>query len=319
MRSLPAPLGVQELHAVALGGGHGLAATLAALRRVTGSITAIVGVADDGGSSGRLRAEFGILPPGDLRMALAALCSDDTWGRTWQQVIQHRFPGDGPLGGHSVGNLLIAALWQRTGDAVQGLEWVAALLEARGRVLPASTVPLEIIADVTTPEGIHVVRGQESVATAPGSITAVRIEPASPPTCQEALDAIGSADAVILGPGSWYTSVLATLLVPGLRDAITASTARRVLVLNLDPRRDTETAGVPMSGHLRAVAQVAPGLRFETCIADPAHVDDPTEVEAAATALGATMHYAPLAFAHPSRRGQHDPDRLAIALRDVLA
>ena len=96
---------------VALGGGHGLAATLEALRRVTDRITAVVTVADDGGSSGRLREEFGVIPPGDLRMALAALCGDDTWGRTWERVIQHRFTSEGPLNGHALGNLLITALW----------------------------------------------------------------------------------------------------------------------------------------------------------------------------------------------------------------
>lgn len=122
---------------VALGGGHGLAATLQALRQVTDEL-AVVGVADDGGSGGRLRDEFGVLPPGDLRMALAALCGDDSWGRTWEQVIQHRFGGEGQLGGHSVGNLLITALWEQTGDPVTGLDWVGALLQAQGRVLPCS-------------------------------------------------------------------------------------------------------------------------------------------------------------------------------------
>jgi len=109
---------------VALGGGHGLAASLSALRRVTPDVTAIVTVADDGGSSGRLRQEFGVLPPGDLRMALAALCGDDDWGMTWSRVVQHRFGGRGDLAGHSLGNLLIAGLWDLLGDPVAGLDWV---------------------------------------------------------------------------------------------------------------------------------------------------------------------------------------------------
>ncbi|MGD9955898.1 MAG: 2-phospho-L-lactate transferase CofD family protein, partial [Candidatus Nanopelagicales bacterium] len=137
---------------VALGGGHGLAASLRALRRVTDDVTAIVAVSDDGGSSGRLREEFDVVPPGDLRMALAALCGDDTWGRTWSRVVQHRFAGDGPLAGHSLGNLLITALWEETGDIVTGLDWVGALLGAHGRVLPVATVPLEVVADV---RGLH--------------------------------------------------------------------------------------------------------------------------------------------------------------------
>src|ERR1700737_4258168 len=141
------------LRAVALGGGHGLAASLAALRRVTDDLAASVTVADDGGSSGRLRREFGVLPPGDLRMALAALCGDDEWGTTWSKVVQHRFGGsaDGEgseLAGHAVGNLLIVALWDLLGDTVAGLDWVGRLLGTGGRVLPMAAVPLDIVAEV---------------------------------------------------------------------------------------------------------------------------------------------------------------------------
>lgn len=305
---------------VAIGGGHGLAATLKALRRITNDITAVVGVSDDGGSSGRLRAEFGVLPPGDLRMALAALCSDDTWGRTWQDVIQHRFAGDGPLAGHSMGNLLITALWQRSGDAVQGLEWVAALLEAQGRVLPTSTVPLEIVADVLTADATVVeIRGQVAVATARGEITAVRLEPPNAAACPEALEAIDTADAIILGPGSWYTSVLAPLALTGLREAVQRAPGRRVLIANLDPRSDQETAGISMAGQLRAVHAIAPGLRFDAVIVDPLHVGELASVEAAAKELGALVHTAALASHDGGHGGQHDPDRLAIALREVLA
>ena len=110
---------------VCLGGGHGLAATLAAVRKITSEITAIVTVADNGGSSGRLREEFAIFPPGDLRMALAALCSDDQWGRNWADILQYRFTSNGPLNGHAVGNLLLAALWDRDVYPVKGLDRVA--------------------------------------------------------------------------------------------------------------------------------------------------------------------------------------------------
>jgi hypothetical protein len=144
----------------ALGGGHGLFAALSALRRVTRQLTAIVTVADDGGSSGRLRREFGVLPPGDLRMALAALCGDDAWGTTWSRVVQHRFTGDVELGGHAVGNVLIVALWELLGDTVQGLDWVARLLGAYGRVLPMASVPLDLVAGGdehgTRPGGLRV-------------------------------------------------------------------------------------------------------------------------------------------------------------------
>src|SRR5664280_2833330 len=131
-----------------LGGGHGLAASLSAARLVTDHLTAIVTVADDGGSSGRLRSEFDVLPPGDLRMALAALCGDTDWGHTWRDVLQHRFAGDGPLGGHALGNLLIVSIWDLLGDPVGGLDLVGRLLGARGRVLPMAAEPLEIIAEI---------------------------------------------------------------------------------------------------------------------------------------------------------------------------
>lgn len=304
-------------HAVALGGGHGLAATLRALRRLTDQITAVVGVADDGGSSGRLRAEFGVVPPGDLRMALAALCGDDTWGRTWSDVIQHRFGGSGDLAGHSLGNLLITALWEETHDTVIGLDWLGALLEAQGRVLPCSTVPLEIVADVAgldprNPERIEIVRGQVAVATTPGDVVRISIEPPNAPACPEALAAVESADALILGPGSWFTSVLPAILMPELCEAITSSSARRILVMNLDPHRDVETAGVPVRVQLEMLRDLAPGLELDAIIADPQHIADVEDLRAGAQ--GAELILSSVAFSHPSRAGQHDPDRLAVAL-----
>src|SRR4030095_2588603 len=140
---------------VALGGGHGLSASLSALRLLTSELTAIVTVADDGGSSGRLREEYAVLPPGDLRMALTALCDDTDWGRTWRGVMQHRFrPGEGrggSLDDHAMGNLLIVTLGELLGDTVGGLKWAGALLGARGQVLPMSSIPLTIEGDVRVP------------------------------------------------------------------------------------------------------------------------------------------------------------------------
>ena len=140
---------VGRLKATALGGGHGLHATLSALRLLTDDVTAIVTVADDGGSSGRLRRELGLLPPGDLRMAMAALAATDESGVRWRTLVQHRFGGTGALAGHAVGNLLIAGLMDTLGDPVAALDAVAALLGVRGRVLPMCTEPLDIGADVT--------------------------------------------------------------------------------------------------------------------------------------------------------------------------
>ena len=308
---------------VALGGGHGLASTLTALRRMTDQITAVVGVADDGGSSGRLRSEFGILPPGDLRMALAALCGDDTWGRTWQRVIQHRFSGVGELGGHSLGNLLITALWEETGDPVIGLEWLGALLEAQGRVLPCSVQPLEIVAQVQginahAPDGITEVRGQVEVASTPGKVVSVTLEPARPIACPEAISAMAIADAIVLGPGSWFTSVLPHLLIPDLAQAIIESPAKRIVVLNLAPYADQETAGIPVAEHLEFLRAAAPALRLDAVIADPHHVDDLGQLHAACSTFGAELIVEPVAHSGGRHPGSHDPDRLSAALRSAL-
>jgi len=302
---------------VALGGGHGLANSLKALRRVTLEPTAVVTVADDGGSSGRLRQELGVLPPGDLRMALAALCGDDEWGRTWSEVVQHRFRSEGALHEHAVGNLLIVALWELLDDSVTGLDWVARLLGVQGRVLPMSVVPLEIEALVEGEDGaLRTVRGQVAVATAAGRVRSVTLLPAAPPACPEAVAAVQAADWVVLGPGSWFTSVLPHLLVPELAAAICTTDARRLLVLNLD-QQPGETEGFAPQSYLEVLAAHAPGLALDVVLADPRTVTDPQALEGAASSFGAEVVLAPLArHDHPD---QHDPDLLASALGSLFS
>ncbi len=305
---------------VALGGGHGLAISLAALRLVTDRVTAVVTVADDGGSSGRLREEFHVLPPGDLRMALAALCDDRPWGQIWRDVLQHRFGGDGPLAGHAMGNLLIVALWDQLGDTVAGLDLVGRLLDSRGRVLPMAGEPLDIEADVRgadprLPQDLSVVRGQHRVATTPGRVLGIRLLPPDPLPCPEALAAISSADWVFLGPGSWFTSVLPHVLVPQVRSALVETSARRVLNLNLDVHRG-ETKGFRAVDHLASLARHAPDLRLDVVLADPAAVDDHAEMSANAASLGARLVIAPVAAT--TGPGQHDALRLAAAYRDLM-
>lgn len=255
---------------VALGGGHGLAATLTSLRSFTSNITAIVTVADNGGSSGRLRQEFPILPPGDLRMALAALCSDDEWGRSWAEIMQYRFTSEGNLNGHAVGNLLLAALWDRDEDTVAGLDRVGALLKVIGRVLPMSSQPLDIEATFDTAIGTQIVRGQAEVATTKGRLKSLRIIPENPPAYAEALDAISSADWITMGPGSWFSSVIPHLLIPSLRDAIVASTAKKILLLNLDTSDKSagEYAGYSPLEHLQILSTYAPELLFDCVVID---------------------------------------------------
>jgi uncharacterized cofD-like protein len=261
-----------DLKVVALGGGHGLAATLTALRSITQNITAVVTVADNGGSSGRLREEFPIMPPGDLRMALAALCGDDAWGRDWADIMQYRFTSDGPLDGHALGNLLLAALWDRDEDVVVGLDRVGALLKVVGRVLPMTAEPLNIEATFENNGVLIDALGQVAVATTSGRLKELRMKPSHPTTRTEVLTALRDADLITMGPGSWFSSVLPHLLVPSLREAIIASPAKKVLLLNLDSNREDsdagEYAGYSPREHCEILAEYAPGLNFDLVVAD---------------------------------------------------
>jgi uncharacterized cofD-like protein len=314
-RLVPRRAGSSQPKVVALGGGHGLSASLAALRRITGDLTAVVTVADDGGSSGRLRDELGVLPPGDLRKAVAALCGDDDWGQTWSRVIQHRFSGGGELSGHVVGNLLIVALWEQLGDHVKTLEWVGRLLGAHGRVLPMSAVPLELRAlvrghDPRCPDEVGTVCGQATVALTPGEVLSVHLVPNDPPAVPEVVDAVLDADWVVLGPGSWFSSVIPHLLVPDLLQALSETRARRVLSLNLAPQPG-ETEGFSPQRHLEVLARHAPKLAFDVVLADEAAVPDRESLTEAAKRLGCTVELAPVAA--PDGSPKHDPELLAAA------
>lgn len=303
---------------VALGGGHGLSASLSALRLFSEQLTAIVTVADDGGSSGRLREEMGVLPPGDLRMALSALCDESDWGRLWRDVLQHRFSSDGPMDSHAVGNLLIVALWELLGDPVSGLDWVGRLLGARGRVLPMASVPLEIEADIALPgagDRTRVVRGQSAVAVAEGTVAHLRLIPGDPPAPREAVAAIDAADWVVFGPGSWFTSVMPHLLVPELAAALHRTNAKRCVTLNLYPASGP-TTGMTTYQHLRALQDHAPDLRIDVVIADPSAIDDLDAMHRQAAAMGAQL------LLRQVRVGDgtpcHDALRLGAAYRDAF-
>jgi len=306
---------------VALGGGHGLFASLSALRRVTRQLTAIVTVADDGGSSGVLRRDFGVLPPGDLRMALAALCGDDAWGTTWSKVVQHRFEGRGGLGGHAVGNVLIVALWELLGDTVQGLDWVGRLLGAHGRVLPMASVPLDLVAEVEgadpdRPGEITLVRGQVACASTTGRVRSVSLIPADPPACPQAIAAVTTADWVVFGPGSWFTSILPHLMVPELAEALLTTPARRVVALNLVPQAG-ETDGFSPHAHLEVLAEHAPGLKVDVVLADRRAAGGyAAELDKAAGLLGGRLMMTDLAMRDGSPH--HDPRRLAGAFAEIF-
>jgi uncharacterized cofD-like protein len=326
---------------VAFGGGHGLAASLRALRHCTPQldldITAVVTVGDNGGSSGRLRAERDAqLPPGDLRMALSALADDEPGHQRTVALMQHRFAPVGkpdrrvdndrrvsgkhdPLAGHAVGNLLLLGLMELLGDPLEAIEHAAGMVGARGRVLPMASHAVGIEADVrggdpARPDDVVTVSGQHAVAVTTGHVEALRITPASPPACPPALAAIAEADWLIFGPGSWYTSVLPHLLVPELADAIVASPARRLVTLNL--AADNETLGLSVADHLAALHWYLPQLRVDTVLADVRWVGEPAPVHRAAGSLGARLVLAPLAVADGSPK--HDPESLGSALVPVL-
>lgn len=314
-------LGAGAPAVVALGGGHGLHASLTALRTLrddlnVGDLTAVVTVADNGGSSGRLRQEFGVLPPGDLRMALAALCGDDEWGQTWAELFQHRFAGEGSMQGHAIGNLVIVGLWELMGDHVRALDWAGTLLGARGRVLPMATSPIDITAVVrATPDSATTtVHGQVQIATAPGEILQVALDPAEPEACPEAVQAILDAEWVVLGPGSWFTSVIPHLMVPGLRSALEQTDAKVLLLLNLADQ-EGETAGYGPEQHLDALFDHAPGLQVHAVVADSTAVIDVERLRAVVEARGASLVLDDLAVPGEPR---HDPARLAACLKLVL-
>lgn len=320
------------LRVVAFGGGHGLGASLRALRLASTeldlAITAVVTVGDDGGSSGRLRAERGALPPGDLRQALVALADDDPLSVRTADVLQHRFgpPSDSApdwapdwLAGHAVGNLLLCGLMDHYGDPVAALDHAGMLVRAGGRVLPMSRSPVAIEAEVrgadpARPDEVVTVRGQHAVAVARGRVTTVRIIPGTPPACAEAVAAVAVADWLIFGPGSWYTSVIPHLLVPQLATAIVASPARRLVTLNLAVEQ--ETAGLSLADHLAALSWYLPALRVDVVLADEKAVGDPGPVLRTAESLGARLALAPVAM--PDGSSRHDPVALAAALVPTL-
>jgi uncharacterized cofD-like protein len=248
---------------VALGGGHGLAASLKAIRRYAGAVTAIVSVADDGGSSGRLRSTLGIPPPGDLRKCLVALADHDS---VWVETFEHRFAA-GELEGHAVGNLVIAGLAATTGDFEVALAEAGRVLGTIGAVIPATSEPVVLKATVRAAngDGGEAVEGQVAVASC-GGIAGISLIPPDPAPPGAALAAIAAADQVVVGPGSLFTSVLAVVAVPALRDALRATSAPKVYVCNLRVQAP-ETAGYDVAAHVDALR--AHGLDVDVVLCHP--------------------------------------------------
>jgi uncharacterized cofD-like protein len=308
---------------VALGGGHGLHASLSALRLLTAELTAIVTVADDGGSSGRIRRELKVLPPGDLRMALVALVGDAPEHRKWADLLQHRIGGHGVLAGHPVGNLMLTGLLERADDPEVALAELGALIGAVGRVLPMSPAPLDLIAEADRFDPDNVdrtrrIRGQSSIAATPGRVRALSLLPPGAPACASAVDAVREADVVVLGPGSWFTSVLPHLLLRELGTALCATSAQVVVVLNLVPQVGETDDYEPhqLLDVLRAHAEPYGGLHIDAVVADTDSVLDPELLGRHVSAIGARLVVSRLAAEDSSER--HDAARLSAAIRDAM-
>ena len=325
----PAPLSLltgdpQEVHAAwpahhrdhikvaALGGGHGLHATLEALRLLTNDVTAIVCVGDNGGSSGRLRQEFpGILPPGDIRMALSALASQEARESGVVNLLQHRFVSAGPLNGHSLGNLIMTAEYQRTGgDTMRSIRTVQEMLGIGGRVVPGASVALDLTAQVKFADGsVHTLTGQRNIAKTSGQVLDMHISPSDPPVFEEAVKAIEEADLVTLGPGSWYTSLLVHVMVPRIREALHKSAAKKILIMDLVS--DAETRGLTLQGQLDAFARYSQDLPVDAIVAGP---QQPGESSLRVPASTAVIRRRLNMTGKPA---VHDRVRLAVGIKDA--
>jgi len=303
---------------VCLGGGHGLAATLAAMRTLTDQVTAVVTVADNGGSSGRLRAEFNSLPPGDLRTALAALCADDEWGKSWAQIMQYRFTSQGEMDNHAVGNLLLTALWDRDGDPVKGLDRVGQLLKVVGRVLPMALEPLDIEGSFENKDGIKLIRGQVQVAAAVGKVKELRLIPETPKATPEALSAIAAADWITIGPGSWLSSVMPHFLLKEQATQIKTSKAKKVMIFNLpDKHISDEFSGFSLEAHLQLVLDHTPDLQIDVALIDKSLANTEPRFDDLVVKCGGKV----LAFdlADNKETFHHDRDKLISAFAHIFS
>ncbi len=236
---------------VALGGGTGLASLLRGLKGYTSNLTAIVTVADDGGSSGELRRNMGILPPGDIRNCLAALSDDEA---LMTQIFQYRFGSGAGLGGHSLGNLFITALAEITGSFEEAVAESGRVLAVQGRVIPSTLHDVRLVADVQLPQAKSevLVKGESEIPKTAGQVRRVWLEPSNPLAYPPAVQAILSADLIVIGPGSLYTSILPNLLVPDLAEALRRTRALKFFVTNV-ATQPGETDGYTCGDHVRTV------------------------------------------------------------------
>jgi uncharacterized cofD-like protein len=305
---------------VAIGGGHGLAVLLRGLKRHTANLTAIVTVADDGGSSGRLRRELGVLPPGDFRNCIAALADDEA---LTTQLFQYRFGDSSGLNGHSFGNLFITAMAEVTGSFERAILESGRVLAVRGHALPSTLQDVKLMADLRTePAGVSRVSGESSITEAKGAIERVYLEPDDAKAYPEAVRALLEADLIVAGPGSLYTSVLPNLLVPDMARAVQASRALKVYVCNVATQCG-ETDGFHAGDHAAALeAHVGKGL-FPIVLANDnldVDFDAPPGVELVAVDFPPDTGYRVVTadLVDPAHPWRHDSDKLAQAVLRLL-
>jgi uncharacterized cofD-like protein len=305
----------EDLRVVAFGGGTGLPVLLRGLRDRVGDLTAVVTVADDGGSSGRLRQELGVAPPGDVRNCLVALAGR----KKLAEVFNYRFEGEGELSEHSVGNLIIAALADMAGGFCEGVEQAARFLRIKGRVYPAATESLTLV--VTHADGT-VTRGESVLREVGKAVSSVEVEPTDAVAPPGVVSAIEGADVVVLGPGSLFTSTIPALLGAGTREALAAFAGPVVYAANA-MTQPGETVGFSLSDHLRALSEhVGPvvtdalvhsaGLPEELLARYEAEGAAPVEVDREEiSSLGVRLREAVLLAEDAGGEVRHDPDRLA--------
>jgi len=258
---------------VAIGGGTGLSALLRGLKHFAGTprlrqLTGVVTVTDDGGSSGRLRREFGILPPGDIRNCIAALADDED---LLTRLFQYRFPNGGGLLGHSFGNLFLTALTGITGDFHQAILEAEKVLSVRGKIFPATVQDVRLRGCGVSG---RVYEGESAIGTSGEQLSALYLDPPTPPAFPEAVAALEQADLILLGPGSLYTSILPNLLIPGIRQAVSKARAKVILLLNL-MTQPGETDGMMGADHMRAIERYAGKGLVDVVLANATPIPEP--------------------------------------------
>lgn len=305
---------------VVIGGGHGLATLLRGLKSYTHNITAVVSVADDGGSSGRLRQVTGILPPGDIRNCLAALSNDEA---LLGQLFQYRFPdGDGGLGGHSFGNLFISALAEITGSFEEAVVESGRVLSVHGQILPATLHDVRLAADIVLPDADNEVRvkGESRIPESAGKVRRIWLDPADPPAYPEVIQAILAAELVVVGPGSLYTSILPNLLVPEIVAAIRASRALKIYVCNV-ATQPGETEGYNCGDHVRVIEEhVSTGI-FDIVVSNQCcggNLPPGSEWVMAEEDLDADHAVYQADLVNVDQPWRHDSEKLARALMDLF-